>query len=895
MAHRLEKIFQPKSIAAIGASDQEGTVGNALIKNLLQGSFSGNVYPVNPGHATIQGLKSYQKVGEIPETIDLAVIATPAKVVPTLVEECGQAGVGGLVILSAGFAEAGEAGKLMYQQILKTAKKYNMRVIGPNCLGFINPSMGINASFAADMALPGKIAFISQSGALCTGILDWSLDQNVGFSHFVSIGSMVDVGFADLIDYFGSDPHTSSILIYMESLKDVRRFMSAARAFARNKPIILLKSGKSEEGAKASLSHTGALAGNDEVFRAAFRRAGIMQVDTIEQLFDFAQALATQPLPRGNRLAIVTNAGGPGVLATDYLSSNGGQLAELSRHTMSRLDEILPPHWSHGNPVDVLGDADATKYQEAIQACVEDENVDATLVILTPQEVTDAQAIAEALVAKKGRKPILACWMGEGEVKAGREILEVGKVPNYRYPENAVDVFLKMYRYSRNLELLYETPPNVPEKMTFERAAAKALIQGVMAEGRNQLTELEAKQLLNYYDIPTPQGKVVRSAEEAASYASEIGFPVVMKIASSEIAHKTDVGGVMLHINDEQSAKEAFQKIMNNVQAHCSDAELEGVRVEKMIDKKYELLIGSKKDPIFGPVIVFGTGGVLVELYKDTSMGLPPLNMALAQRIIENTKVYKLLKGYRGMPGVEIEAVQFLLVKFAYLLIDLPEIQEIDINPFAIDEYGGLALDAHIVLDQNYQDSAQKPYSHLVISPYPSYKKEITLRNGQKAKLRAIKPEDEPIEATMFDDVSEESMYRRFFTSSFDVSHNSLIRDTQIDYDREIAIIALVVEDGIEKMAGVVRVISDPWRENGEYAILVADPWQQQGLGSALTDFIIEISQKRGIQKLYAEVLNINGVMSHMLRKRGFSTTKRNEDGFVLELDLMEQPVMDGQ
>ncbi len=892
MAHRLEKIFQPKSIAAIGASDREGTVGNALIKNLIQGSFTGNVYPVNSRHDTIQGLKSYQTIGDIPERIDLAVIATPAKVVPGLVEECGQAGVGGLVILSAGFAEAGEAGQRMYQEILKTAKKYHMRVIGPNCLGFINPSMGINASFAADMALPGKIAFISQSGALCTGILDWSLDQNVGFSHFVSIGSMVDVGFADLIDYFGSDPHTSSILIYMESLKDVRRFMSAARAFARNKPIILLKSGKSEEGAKASMSHTGSLAGNDEVFRAAFRRAGILQVDTIEQLFDFAQALATQPLPKGNRLAIVTNAGGPGVLATDYLSSNGGKLARLSRETMQRLDEVLPPHWSHGNPVDVLGDAGPEKYQAAIEACASDENVDATLVILTPQEVTDSEAIAKALVKSKGKKPVLACWMGEGEVRSGREILEAGKVPNYRYPENAVDVFLKMYRYSRNLELLYETPPNIPEKISFERGPARQLIEGIIAEGRYQLTELEAKQLMNYYDIPTPPGKVVQSADEAAIYASEIGFPVVMKIASPEIAHKTDVGGVMLHITDKANARDAYQKIMTNVAENCPGAEIEGVRVEKMIDKKYELLVGSKKDPIFGPVIVFGTGGILVELYKDTSMGLPPLNMALAQRIIENTRVYKLLQGYRGLPGVDIEAVQFLLVKFSYLLMDLPEISEIDINPFAIDQHGGLALDAHIVLDKKYLPRSQKPFSHLVISPYPTqYKKEITLKNGQKVKLRAIKPEDEPVERAMFDYVSEESLYYRFFSYSFDVSHASLIRYTQIDYDREMAIIALVEEDGEEKMAGVVRVISDPWRETAEYAILVADPWQQNGLGNALTDYIIEISRKRGIQKLYAEVLNINSIMSHILRKRGFVVTERNEDGIYLELELEEEAV----
>ena len=890
MAHRLEKIFKPKSIAAIGASDSEGSVGNALIKNLLRGGFAGRVYPVNPKRDTIQSVPCYHSVSDIPEKIDLAVIATPARAVPSVVEECGRAGVGGLVILSAGFAEAGAEGKAMYQDILKKAQRYKMRIIGPNCLGFINPSLGINASFAADMALPGKIAFISQSGALCTGILDWSIEQGVGFSHFVSIGSMVDVGFADLIDYFGNDPNTSSIIIYMESLKDSRRFMSAARAFARNKPIIVLKSGKSEAGAKASMSHTGSLAGNDAVYEAAFRRAGIISVERIAQLFNIAQALAMQPLPDGNRLAIVTNAGGPGVLATDFLTSNGGALAELSEETMSKLDELLPQHWSHNNPVDVLGDAGAEKYREAVKLCNADENVDATLVILTPQEVTDPSAIAEALASVKTQKPVFACWMGESQVRNGREILEQAKIPNYLYPESAVDVFLKMYHYSKNLELFYETPPNVPEKLNFEKAAARKLIEDIRNSGRYQLTELEAKQLLNYYDIPTPPGKVLQSPAVAAKYAAEIGFPVAMKIASPDIAHKTEVGGVRLDLQSEAAVEAAFQEILTGAATHAPEAKIEGVRVEKMVKKPYELLIGSKKDPIFGPVIVFGTGGIYVELYKDTSMGLPPQNMALSQRIIENTKAYKLLQGFRGMPGVDLEQVQFLLVKFSYLLMDLPEIKEVDINPFAIDEHGGLALDAHIVLDEDYVSNPRRPYDHLVICPYPTqYRKEIELKDGQKAILRPIRPEDEPMERAMFDHVSKQSIYFRFFSQSFDVSHQSLSRYTQIDYDREMALIALVEEGGEQKMAGVVRAVHDAWNETAEYAILVADPWQDKGLGTALTDFILEITRERGIQKIYAEVLHLNEVMSHVLKKRGFKVVERSPEGVRLELVLVEE------
>ncbi len=889
MAHRLEKIFQPKTIAAIGASDREGTVGNALIKNILGGTYTGKTYPVNPKHRTIQGLKSYRSVLKIPDTIDLAVIATPARIVPKVMEECGQAGVGGVVIISAGFKEAGEKGQSMYDEISQISRKYNLRIVGPNCVGFINPSIGLNASFAATNALPGNIAFISQSGALCTAILDWSVDQSVGFSHFVSIGSMLDVGFHDLIDYFGTDQKTTSILIYVESLKNPRRFMSAARAFARYKPIIVLKAGKSEEGAKASLSHTGSLAGNDEVFRAAFRRAGILQVDTIQQLFNCAQALAMQPRPLGNRLAIVTNAGGPGVLATDYLTGNGGKLAKLSTETMDKLNELLPTHWSRGNPIDVLGDADANKYREAVNVCSQDENVDAILAILVTQGVTDPTDVAKALVAEKFQKPVLACWMGEGDVQEGREVLEQGRIPNYRYPESVVDVFLKMHQYSDNLKLLYETPPNIPEELSFETEKASRLIHNAIGIGRYQLTETEAKQLMECYDIPTPPGKLVKTSEEAAAYANEIGYPVVMKISAPAIGHKTEIGGVALNINSATEVRTTFRNMWGKAQFHFPGAKILGVRVEKMISKKYELLIGAKKDPIFGPVIVFGSGGILVELFKDTNMGLPPLNMVLAKHIIEKTKVHQLLKGYRGMPGVDMEALQFLLVKFAYLVMDFPEIKEIDINPYAIDEDGGFALDAHIVLDENLPAKQKMPYDHLVISPYPTqYQREFTMKNGQKAMLRPIRPEDEPLEAAMFKQLSKQSIYFRFFGYIPRVDHKMLIRFTQIDYDREMAIIAEIEEDGIKKMVGVVRFVSDAWNESAEYAIVVADPWQGQGLGSAMTDFILEIAKERGIGKVYAEVLSENDVMSQMLLKRGFLT---KEEGMGVEyLELLLRP-----
>ena len=889
MKPQLDKIFQPKSIALIGASDRIGGVGYSVMKNLLTSGFTGSVFPVNLKHKMIQGVPSYKTIKDIKEPIDLVVIATPAKTVPALLETCGKIGIQGVVIISAGFKEAGEKGKKMFRQIKATAEKYNIRLIGPNCVGFINPTLGINATFLSGMALPGKIAFISQSGALCASILDWSIDQNVGFSNFVSMGSMADVDFADLIDYFGTDPNTSCILIYMESLTNARKFISAARAFANYKPIIILKAGKSDEGAKAALSHTGSLAGNDAVFNAAFTRAGIVRVETIAQLFHCAQALAMQPRPQGNRLAIVTNAGGPGVLATDYLSENGGTIAELSKATFQELNKFLSAHWSHNNPVDVLGDADAETYSEAVKICMHDKNVDGVLAILTTQDMTDPTAVARALASinTPNSKTIMACWMGEQDVQVGRDILEIAKIPHYRYPESAVDVFLKMYNSAHNLKLLQETPPAAPQNFNPDKKNAIALLQAVRADGRNQLLESEAKQLLKYYNIPIAPSQVVTSAKEAADVATKIGFPVVMKIVSPDIGHKTEVGGVLLNIVSTQEAEAAFETIMKNVTIHSREAKVTGVLVEKMIKKRFELLIGAKKDPIFGPVVVFGMGGVLVELLNDTNMGLPPLNMTLAQRVIEKTKAFQMINGFRGLPKVDIEALQFLLVKFSYLLMDFPELKEIDINPYAVDAQGGFALDAHIVMDEKVPMAKRKSYDHLVISPYPiKYQKEIKSKKETKFLLRPIRPEDEPLQVEMFGHLSKETIYYRFMGYRPKVSHEFFIRFTQIDYDREMAIIAEIDTADGKKMAGVARIVCDAWKETAEFAIVVADPWQGQGLGSELTDFILEIAKDMGVKKILASVLNTNQVMIKMFEKRGFVKIEQDQGESMMALEL---------
>jgi acetyltransferase len=885
----MDKIFNPQTVAVIGATNKVGSVGYALIKNLVGSGFPGTIYPVNFKAKSVYGVRSYSSVSAIRDEIDLAVIATPAPTVPDIIRECAEYGVGGVVIISAGFSEAGEKGKQMSAEILKIAKESKMRIIGPNCLGFIKPSLNLNVSFASKMAKPGKIAFISQSGALCTAILDWSVEQNVGFSHFVSIGSMIDVGFDDLIDYFGHDPNTNSIVIYMESLSNAKKFMSAARAFARNKPIIVLKAGKSAAGAKVALSHTGTLAGNDMAFDAAFNRAGVIRVNTIDQLFNAAQALSKQKRPTGNRLAIVTNAGGPGVLATDHLISHGGKLAELSEDSMKTLNSNLPAMWSHGNPIDVLGDADAERYGAAISTCLNDDNVDALLTIVTPQSMTDPKSIAEKLVelAAKTKKTMLASWMGAADVQTGMEVLEASNIPVFSIPEQAVNTFMNMHKYSENIKSLYETPSSVPHQFQPDYKKNKALVNRVIADNRLVFTEDEAKEMMVNYQIPVPQQEVVNSRDQVAECLERIPLPVVMKIVSSDITHKTDSGGVKLNIKSVEEAEAAFDSIISSCSAAYPDANIQGVLIEEMINKKYELIIGSKKDPIFGPIILFGMGGVAVNVFKDMSVGLPPLNMSLAMKMIEKTKIYELLKGYRGMEAMDITSIQFLLYKFAYLVMDFPEIKEIDINPFSIDAEGGMVLDAKIILDEDVVGKKVKPYSHLVISPYPKeYVSEAVLRDGRKVVIRPILPEDEPMEAVMFSKMSKQTQYFRFFGFIREITHEMLTRYTQIDYDREIALIAEVEENGEKMMAGVVRIVADSEGDNAEFAIVVADPWQGQGLGNIFTEKIMEIARERKIKKVYATVLKANSVMVHMFRKRGFTITSQDIESNYAELIL---------
>jgi len=896
----LDKIFNPKSVAIVGASDEEGTVGYALMKNFTQLPFGGKVYPVNIRKTEILGFKACQTVEQVPEPIDLAVIATPAKTVPEVVEQCGKAGIKGIIIISAGFKEIGLEGKALEERIIDIKKKYGLRIIGPNCLGIIRPSIHLNATFISKTPKPGNIAFISQSGALGSAILDWAIHENIGFSNFVSVGSMIDVDFGDLIDYFGTDPKTRSILMYVEGLTDARKFMSAARHFARTKPIIVVKAGKFSESAEAAASHTGSLTGEDMVYDKAFKRAGIVRVDEIADLFNCAEVLGMQPLPRGPHLAIITNAGGPGVMATDALIAKGGKLAKLSQKTIETLNSILPHYWSRGNPIDILGDAKADRYKAVVEACLNDENVDGILVIYTPQAVAEPVEVAKSIVELcnvRGyrNKTILTSFMGFGAVEEANRVFNKNNIPTYTTPEQAIKTYLYMYQYKSNLELLYETPEELPVGVVPPKRPFMVIMRSVAMKNREILNEAEAKTLLEYYDFPVARTKIARTEDEAALLAGQIGYPVVVKILSPQIVHKTDAGGVVLDITSETELREAFKRIMQSAREYNPNAEILGATVQPMIKKRgYEVIIGAKADPLFGPVILFGMGGVGVELFKDFAIGIPPLNQTLARRMMEETKVYQLLKGYRNVPPANIKLLEEIMVRFSQMLVDFPQLKEVDINPLFINEKEAFAIDARIVIDKKRVFSKLEPHQHLVITPYPKkYETMWKLRDSRTVILRPIKPEDEPLWLEMFQNFSEESIRYRFFQIIKDTPHEVRVRYCNIDYDREMAIVAELNENGHRKILGVTRLIVEPGRKSGEIAFIVADPWQGLGLGTKMLDYTIEIAKDMGVETIYGIMLSDNYRAINLMKKMGF-TIKYLDDGTVhgtLNLKEEEQGV----
>ena len=894
--HPLDAIFVPKSVAVVGATEKVGSVGRTVLWNLMNTPFGGPIYPVNPTRPSVLGIKAYPKLASLPEKPDLVVVTTPAAIIPGIIGEAADLGIPGAVVISAGFKETGPAGAELERQVLAHARRGNMRLVGPNCLGVMNPISGVNATFAAGIARRGNVAFISQSGALCTAVLDWSLREMVGFSAFVSIGSMLDVGWGDLISYFGDDPNTKSIVIYMETIGDARAFLSAAREVALTKPIIVIKPGRTEGAAKAAASHTGSLTGSDDVLEAAFKRCGVLRVNKISDLFYMSEVLSKQPRPQGNRLTIITNAGGPGVLATDALLTTGGALSEVSKTTMDELNKFLPPVWSHNNPIDVIGDASPELYAKALEIAGRDPNSDGLLVILTPQAMTDATATAEKLKAfgHIEGKPVLASWMGGDEVAAGEAILNRADIPTFAYPDTAAVVFTSMWQYSENLRALYETPvPSAdPADLESGRAKAQAMIDAVKKTGRTILTEAESKDLLGCYGIPTVITKIAKTEAAAAKVAKEIGFPIVLKLYSETITHKTDVGGVQLNLKDESDVRKAFNDIKTAVTEKKGAEHFQGVTVQKMIKLAdgYEIILGSSIDPQFGPVLLFGMGGQLVEIFKDKSLSLPPLNTTLARRMMERTKIYHALKGVRGRKPVDLVALEKLMVGFSQLVAEQRWIKEIDINPLFASGDDLVALDARVILHDPATPEDQLP--KLAIRPYPTqYISTWKMKDGKKVTIRPIRPEDEPLMVKFHEGLSERSVYLRYFSPlklQQRVAHTRLVRICFNDYDREIALVAELKDaSGKSQVVGVARLSKLHSTNAGEFAVVVTDAWQRKGLGTELTKCLVQIAKNEKMARLVAYTLRENKDMQHMCKNVGFKVrTPVGESECIIEMDL---------
>jgi len=886
--HYLSRILSARSIAVIGASNQQNAVGSVIFRNLIAMGYEGELFAVNPKYKKVHGRKSYPAIGAIGRNIDLAVIATPAESLPGIIRECGDAEVQGAIVMSAGFAEEGPDGARLQDRMREAARESGLRIIGPNCLGVMRPSRKINATFSRNSAIPGHLALVSQSGAICSAILDWAEDQRIGFSLVASLGDAMDVGFGDLLDFLALDPETRSILLYVEGIRNARSFISGLRTAARMKPVIVIKSGRHAEGSRAAMSHTGALVGADDVFDAALERAGAVRAQTVQQMFSAAAILSSGARARGNRIAIVTNAGGPGVMATDRAVELDLGIAELHVQTMKRLDDALPPHWSHGNPVDILGDAGATRYQAALEACLADPGVDGVLAMLTPQAMTDPDASAEAVIrCARGSgqgKPVLACWMGGKQVEKARDLFCKQRLPNFITPEASVEAFAYLTAHQRNQRLLLQVPGPLSDRSPADVDGARMIIEGALSEGRRTLGTMESKAVLAAFRIPVTQTVQAHTASEALVAASTLGYPLAMKIASPDITHKSDVGGVRLNITTAESVRKSFQAMMQEAAEARPEARLEGVTLERMYRSHYgrELMVGVLRDPVFGPVISFGSGGTSVEVLQDRAVALPPLNETIIHGLIGRTRVARLLQRFRHMPPVDTVALEQVLLRISEMVCELPEVAELDINPLIVDENGLAAVDARIVVD--HPPSAADRYAHMAIHPYPSHLVEDwPMADGFTLTIRPIRPEDAQIEQAFVRSLSDESRYFRFMQAVHELTPEMLVRFTQIDYDREMALIAVVEpEPGVETQVAVARYTANPDRRSCEFAVVVADEWQGRGIGTHLMHSLMRVAKSRGITLMEGEIIAGNTHMLGLMRRLGFKVRpNRDDEGIV--------------
>jgi acetyltransferase len=882
--HYLNPLFAPKSVAVFGASDRPDAIGQVVFHNMLNSGYQGGLYPVNPKHGEVQGKKAYSSLAEIGEPVELVVIVTPAPTLPDIIEDCGRHGVRAAVIISSGFSETGESGRALEQALLATAHHYGIRLIGPNCLGVMRPSIGLNVTFNRGGAQSGNLALVSQSGALCTAILDWAESNDIGFSSVVSLGSSADVDFGEILDYLVSDSQTRSILLYIEGIRQARSFMSSIRAAARIKPVILVKVGRHAAGSKAAMSHTASLVGADDVFEAAVRRAGVVRVQTISQMFVAAKALASGFRPIGNRLAIVTNGGGPGVMAADHAADLGIVLATLSDSTIQALDQLLPSHWSHGNPVDIIGDAQPDRYHQSVKVCLEDPEVDGVLAILTPQAMTKPLESAEALIelTNQSSKPLLPCWMGEGQVSQARAAFARAKKPSFRTPEPAVEVFSYLSDYYRNQNLLMQVPGPLSHHLEPDVEGARMVIDGALLERRKVLSEMESKALLAAFHIPVAKTMIAHTPNEALLIAEQLGFPVAMKVNSREITHKTDAGGVFLNLGNAQAVRAAYHEIMEHVRHNRPNAVMDGISIEPMIVKPNgrELMVGVTSDPVFGPVVTFGSGGTMVEVMNDRAVALPPLNSFLVKDLIGGTQVAKMLGAFRHMLPIDMEALESVLLRVSEMVCELPLLREMDINPLIVDEEGALAADARVMVE--YRQPSADRYAHMAIYPYPAHLvSRWQLTNGKDITIRPIRPEDAKIELAFVHGLSEESRYFRFMHTVQDLSPEMLVRFTQIDYSREMALIAVANEHGEEVELGVTRFAINPDGESCEFALVVADGMRGKGLGQKLLTSLMDAARAKGLKSIEGEVLSNNDRMLKLMSRLGYTIETSREDGAI--------------
>ena len=878
--HYLAPLFDPASVAVLGASDRQDSVGGIIFRNLKQSGFIGKRFAVNPKHTEVDSETAYASIQDLPERVDLAVIATPAAVVPNVVADCGKLGVPAAVVITAGFSEVGEAGSRLEARLLDSAKQHGIRLLGPNCLGIMRPRSGLNATFGHRGAIPGGLALVSQSGALCTAVLDWAVSENVGFSSVISTGASADVGFGEILDFLVADRFTTAIVLYVEGIRDARRFVSSLRAAARAKPVLVLKSGRHAQGSRAAFSHTGALVGSDDVFDAVLQRTGSVRVRLFSNLFAAAKTLSLGVRTAGNRLAIVTNGGGPGVMAADALADKQLTPAELSSATLQRLDQALPSNWSRGNPIDLIGDAGVERYRIALDSCLADADVDAALVLLTPQAMTEPEAVAREVlnIAKRNDKPVLTCWMGEDAMRSSRALFAEHALPSYRTPEAAVEAFSVLAAYRDNQLALLQTPGPLIEDRDPDLESARMIVEDVLADGREVLGPVESKALLAAFRIPIASSTLARTASEALLVAQELGFPVAVKICSSDITHKSDVGGVRLNIADARSLRRETNDLLRCVAAQVPNARIDGVVVEPMVRSPNgrELIAGVVTDPVFGPVISFGVGGTMVEVIGDRAVSLPPLNRYLARRLIASTRAAKLLERFRNLPPADVDAIIDVLLRISEMVCELPEIREMDLNPLIADEHGVTVADARVLVRRRPPGRAQ--YAHMAIHPYPAHlERSHLLSDGTELTMRPIRPEDAHIESRFVRGLSQRSRHYRFMYAMKELTPEMLSSFTQIDYDREMALIAVVREQGEEHQIGVARYVTNPDGQSCEMAVVVADEWQGKGIATTLLESLIEVARSRRLRRMEGIVLSDNRSMLQLARRHGFNVHDSDE------------------